>query len=160
MRRVLKVLLVVVTGAISCLAQEGDDGWLILPFFRKLESAFHSPAKAVDSNGLPVFQPALVRRRGSKEPNRPQQASPAGAVTLTTEQYVALYSLAAQAQAAPNLDTSAQPAADNSPAATDEAPPPAVSTLRVALPATAAVTRPPKPTAGSAGSPPLRRKQQ
>lgn len=166
------LLLVFILTALSCSAQDGGRDDLFASFFEKIKSAFGIRAQAVDDNGLPVFEPRTGALGAKRRRNRSNPAPSAGAVTLSADQYAALYNLALQGQAAAQQSVAAaeplSPVADTSQVdsgqyAATASPVPFGGTapvLPVALPATPTTTRPPKASSGSAGSPPLRRKQQ
>jgi hypothetical protein len=149
----------------------------LVSVFQRIESSLRRNGNPVDDNGLPAFRPRTGALRRKKEWIGSDPAK-RDKVTLTTGQYGALLDLASQNQAAapaaPDtaapavqvldsaptntgaVDSGAAVAAPDSSANAASTPPPV---MKVALPATASITRPPKPAA-IAGAPQLRRKQQ
>lgn len=170
MTRARTLVFLVVTSAVSCFAQSPVDGGLLLPFIRKVGALFHPAARELDSNGLPTFQPAIVMQRDKVrgEPSKPSNT--AGTVTLSSQQYTALWDLVGQeaqantdnANAAPTRQAAVTQAVYANPQPVGDTPstPVPLPVLQIPFPATPAVTRPQKSQAVSANSPPLRRKQQ
>ncbi len=129
-------------------------------FLRRLGAVFR-PADNTPRQGLPAFEP----RSNAPRRNGQAVAASAGSVTLTAEQYAALYELAVQGQSSLDpapFDQPEQPAGAESefdpPPAPSEAPQHEAAPIpQLALPATPVVTRMPKLPVGA--SPPLRRKR-